>query len=70
MVVSNESDFKKASKDEFKAAWNKDKTIIRERFEVGGRRLPHTTMLLLEKAYEIGFYSGLQVKIQYVENNG
>lgn len=67
MVVSNEHDFKKASKEEFKAAWNKDKTIIRERIEVGGRRLPMGTMLMIEKAYEIGFYSGLQVKIEFVE---
>lgn len=67
MVVSDESGFKKASKDEFKAAWAKDKAIIKERFEVGGRRLPMGTMMLLEKAYEIGFYSGLQVKIEFVE---
>ena len=70
MVVSDESSFKKESKEEFKAAWSKDKVLIKERFEVGGRKIPYTQMLLLEKAYEIGFYSGLQVKIQYVENNG
>jgi len=70
MVISDESGFKKASKEEFKAAWNKDKVLIKERFEVGSKRIPMGTMLLLEKAYEIGFYSGLQVKIQFVEDHG
>jgi hypothetical protein len=69
-VVESQDEFIKQTKGEFNRAWARDKQQIKERFEIGGRRLTHTQWLVIENCYKVGFYSGLSVKIEFVENNG
>ena len=62
------NEFIREAKAEFKKAWKENEKDIKER--LGGRYIPRAGWMVIEKAYELGFYKGLEVKINYTENNG
>ena len=66
-MTQTQSEFKEEAKKELKTAWARDYAILSERLSVGGQRPNAATWSIIKGCYELGFYSGLKVKIEWEE---
>jgi hypothetical protein len=69
-VVETQDEFNKEVLKEWNVAWSKDKKEIIQRLSVGGNRPSFAIMKVLEQTHKLGFYNGVAMKVEFVENNG
>lgn len=66
-MTQTKQEFIKEAKAEFKKAWERDEAILVQRLSVGGKRPNVAALKVIQSCYELGFYSGLKVKIEWEE---
>ena len=66
-MTQTQSEFKEEAKKELSKAWARDQALLTQRLSAGGKRPDAATWALIKGCYELGFYSGLKVKIEWTE---